>query len=290
MSIFVALCTALVIGGVFVLVAAYQGYQWRPTVRADELLDRIVRPWRYLDRAQRVRLVIGIPAGLAATLATGFIPWLVLIPALVFLLPELLGTPQNTDLMLLEALDKWIRMVQASCSTGKSVIEALRSTVSQAPEVLREPIRVLLAKLDERWSIRLAFQGFADEFHNADVDAVCAALIVIAERGGIGASTTMTALSQQVRDRLHAWRDINAEREKPRVVVRQVSVITVIVLGAALLISPGYFAPFTTPLGQVLASLLMIGYLVSLYGLQRAARPRRRERIMVTLEEAGHGR
>ena len=84
----------------------------------------------------------------------------------------------------------------------------------------------------------------ADELASADADAVLAALVLSAQRGGTGASVTLYALAEAIQERLRALREIEAERAKPRVVVRQVSFISGITLAAFVLLSPGFFAPY----------------------------------------------
>lgn len=277
MIVLVACCAALLVAGALIVLV-----HLRDAVGPGRLARGLRR--RGMRRDQMIRLGIGVAGGLVIALITGFVPSLVVVPAMVFILPGLLATPPSPEVKLLEALDTWIRMIVSATSTGRSVLDAIRSTATQVPQVLKEPVRVMLIRLDEHWPVRTAFQGLADDLDSPESDTVCAALIVIIDRGGIGASTTMAALGRQVRDRLHAWREINAEREKPRVVVRQVSLITLVVLGAALIISPGYFAAFTRPLGQVIATALLLGYLGALVGLQRSARPRSRERILTCRE------
>ena len=60
---------------------------------------------------------------------------------------------------------------------------------------------------------------------------------------------------------------------KPRAVVRQVTIITLAVLGAALLFSGPFFAPYGTPLGQVIAAVLAAAYLGCLMMLRRLTVP-----------------
>ncbi|MGB3955877.1 MAG: type II secretion system F family protein, partial [Brooklawnia sp.] len=224
------------------------------------------------------------------TLFTGFVPALVLAPALLVVLPELLRNQPLPELELLEALDRWVRVLTASVRTGKSITDAVRSTRPQLPARLVTPVNALVARLDARWPLAEALQQMADEVDSADADAVLAALILVGERGGVGASATLGALSDSLQDRLRAMREISAERAKPMVVVRQVTAITLLALGVGFIVAPSYFAPFNTPLGQVLMVALGCAYLASLAALRRIATPRRRERILVRVAgaEVGH--
>ena len=280
----VAVATAMFIGGGFTVVA---GLQRRERGGRPQRTSALQRRWRAMPSAIRVRMLVGVTVGLWTTLFTGFVPALLLVPAVIVVLPELLRAAPQPELALLEALDRWVRVLAASVGTGKSVPDAIRATRVQAPPVLAEPIRHLVWRLDGRWSLADALQAMADELDSADADAVLAALILVGERGGVGASGTLAALSDNLQDRLRAMREITAERAKPLMVVRQVTTITLVVLAAAAFMSPSYFAPYHTPLGQLLMLALAGAYLGSMVTLRRMAMPRHRDRILVRLQPAG---
>ena len=97
----------------------------------------------------------------------------------------------------------------------------------------------------------------ADDLDAPDADAVLAALPLAAERGGTGATATLNALADSIQDRLKAQREIETERAKPRIVVRQVTIVTVSVLALALMFGRDFFAPYGTPVGQVILLSLL---------------------------------
>lgn len=274
MTALVAAATALVIVGVLVVGGGLAGLRWNPRVRPRRRLPA-------LSSAMRIRLGIGLVIGIAASLATGITVLVLLVPVLVGLLPVLFGRVGHPDVDLLENLDRWVRLLTAAVATGKSVPDAIRSTRAQVPAALVGPVSVLLDRLDARWSVRDALAGLADDLDSADADAICAALTLIAERGGVGASTTLEALASHVQVRLHALREINAERAKPQMVVRQVTLITIGGLGLVVLMSPSYFHEYTTPVGQVLVVTLTSAYLGSLLMLRHMAAPVPRARILL---------
>ncbi|GAA2180177.1 hypothetical protein GCM10009785_09940 [Brooklawnia cerclae] len=245
-----------------------------------------VSMWRRTTPRARLQLLTGACLGVVVAFVTGFVPAVVVVPVVVALVPELLRTPPQSEVRMLEALDRWIRALAASVSTGKSVTDAIRATRGQVPTVLAAPVHDLVVRLDERWSLRDAVQAMADEVDSADADGVLAALILVGERGGIGASATLEVLGAGLQDRMRAAREVAGERAKPQVVVRQVTGITVVVVAAAVVVSPGYFAPFGTPLGQGLLLVLCAAYLGSLAALRRIATPRRRDRVLVRLFDA----
>lgn len=236
--------------------------------------------WVGAPRARRARVVVAVGAGLAGYALTRQPLLLIGLPALVIVLPALLASPPARDVLILEALDRWVRLIIGSVSTGKSTAEAIRATRAQLPALLRAPVGAVVARLDARWPLDAALGAMADELASPDADAVIAALIVASRRGGVGSSGSLRALGVHTRRRLAALREIETERARPRVVVRQVTTVTLAVLAGVALTSPGYLAPYASGLGQFVGALLLAAYLGSLVMLRVVARPRRRERIL----------
>ena len=244
------------------------------------------RPWLDPDRLRRIgtrRLVLvggWLVVGILAATVTGWTLLAVLAPALGLAVPRLLGKPPETEVRLLEALDRWVRSLAAILPTGRSIGDAIRVSSRQAPEPLAAPLLLVVQRMDDRWSLSSALRAMADDLDSPDADAVLAALSLAAERGGTGAQATLTALADAIQDRLRALREIETERAKPRVVVRQVTLITLVVLGGALAFGGSFFEPYRTPAGQVILTVLIAAYLAALLGLRRMSLPRPRQRIL----------
>jgi len=207
-------------------------------------------------------------------------------PLLIIVVPFVLSDPHNREVAVLEALDRWIRGLTASLLTGRSVPDAIRSTRNQAPPVIAEAVTLLAARLDERWPLPEALAGFAEDVDHADADAVAAALIVAGQRG-TAAATTLEALADAVQDRLAAARDMENERAKPRIVVRQVTAITGVVLGLALVTSPAYFEPYRSGIGPLLAAVLVSAFVGALAKLRLSSQPAPRARIHLATMHGG---
>ena len=233
-----------------------------------------------LDRRDLVRVALGLAAGVVVAVYAGRAHMVVVLPLAFWGLPRLLGEPPQSDIELLQALDRWVRTMTATLSTGKSITDALRASARQAPPLLQEPLVQLVRRLDDRWTPGQALLAMADDLASADADAVLASLVLATQRGGNGAVMTLAALADTIQDRLRALREIETERAKPRIVVRQVTVVTLAVLGGALLFGRDFFAPYATPLGQAILTVLLTVYVLSLVALRRMTMPRRRERIL----------
>lgn len=274
-----AVCGILIAGGVAVVVAGWLDHS--PP-----------RPRRQRGRWQDLAWIRGIGirrmaaaagwtvAGLVAAAVTGWVLLAILAPVLGVAVPYLLGKPAERELDLLQALDRWVRSLAAILPTGRSIGDAIRVSTRQAPDLLADPLALLVRRMDDRWTLQVALYAMADDLDSADADAVLAALALAAERGGTGAQATLTALADAIQERLRALREIETERAKPRVVVRQVTAITLVVLAAALVFGGTFFEPYRTPTGQVILTVLIATYLGSLVLLRRMALPRPRQRVL----------
>lgn len=239
------------------------------------------RPPGAAGRRRDLLLVASVVLGVATTALTGWVLALVVLPLAVLGLPVLLSVPVARDVALLEALDRWVRSLTATLPTGRSITDAIRLSRRNGPPLLEEPLGLLVARLNNRWDTRDALLRFADDLDSADADGVIAALILAARRGSSGATATLEALANSLQSQLSARRVIETERAKPYLVVRQVTAITAISLGLALVLGRGYFAPYETPVGQLILGLLLAAYAGTLVLMRRRAGTRRRDRILV---------
>ncbi|WP_040282804.1 type II secretion system F family protein [Tessaracoccus massiliensis] len=253
-----------------------------PTESSTGLWTRWQTWWRDLSPRRRLWFAGALAGGVLTTVTTGWLPALLLVPGIGIVVPLLLVAPPNREIEVLAALDRWVRLLATSLSSGRSIRDAIFSTRHQAPPVLAGPVQRLCVRLDQRWSMKEALFAMADELRSADADAVVAALAIAAGRGGAGARATLAALSDNSQDRLRALREVAAERAKPRAVVRQVTFITLAVLGAAVLFNSQFFTPYRTPIGQLVALTLAFAYLGCLVVLRRQTVPAMAPRFLMS--------
>jgi tight adherence protein B len=239
------------------------------------------RPPGSRGRQRDLILLLSVIIGCVIAMLTGWLILIAVLPLLALGLPYLLILPKPRDVELLEALDRWVRSLAATLATGKSITDAIRISRRTAPPLLADEINLLVTRLNNRWETRDALMRFADAIDSPDADGVVAALILASSRGGNGASVTLQALADSIQAQLKGRRATEVERSKPYVVVRQVTVISLSTLVLVFLLSPDFFAPYRTPLGQTLLSLLLIIYMASLLLMRRKARQPDRPRILV---------
>ena len=167
-------------------------------------------------------------------------------------------------------------------ATGKSITDAIRISRRTAPPLIADEISLLVTRLNNRWETRDALMRFADAVDSPDADAVIAALdLGIEPRRQWSVGHACNALADSIQAQLKGRRAIEVERSKPYVVVRQVTVISLSTLVLVFLLSPDFFAPYRTPLGQALLSLLLIMYVASLILMRRKAHQPDRPRILL---------
>ncbi len=226
-------------------------------------------------------LFASIAGGFVAAAVSGWVIMVALVPVLALGLPYLLMAPKARDVDLMEALDRWIRTIAATLGTGRSVPDAIRISRRSAPPLIRVEVEALATRLNARWDTVEALRRFADDLASPDVDAATAALILASRRGGNGAAETLDALAESIQSQLKARRLIEVERSKPYVVVRQVTAVSLATLVIAFVFSPDFFAPYRSPLGQTILSVLLAAYLGSLLAMRRKATARLRSRILL---------
>jgi tight adherence protein B len=275
----------LIIGGLLGIVYGLRR-QIRPASQRTESIQqwwaRVTRrPQGSPGRQRDLILLLSMIIGCLLAMLTGWLILIVVLPLLALGLPYLLILPKPRDIQLLEALDRWVRSLAVTLGTGKSITDAIRISRRTAPPLLADEINLLVTRLNNRWETRDALMRFADAIDSPDVDGVVAALILASSRGANGASVTLQALADSIQAQLKGRRVIEVERSKPYVVVRQVTVISLSTLVLVFLLSPSFFAPYRTPLGQTLLSALLIIYLASLLLMRRKAHQPDRPRILV---------
>ncbi|MGI8459420.1 MAG: type II secretion system F family protein [Propionibacteriaceae bacterium] len=281
-----ALAGLLLVGGV---VAVAVGLRPTPVTRSAPVPSSLTTRWAWLTRRPPGRrgrrrdlwLAVAVSLGVLVAALSGWFVAILLVPLLLVGLPAILSTPPQREAELLEALDRWVRSLVATLPTGRSIPDAIRLSHRTAPALLTEPLGLLIARLNGRWPTEEALVRFADELDSPDADGVVAALILAANRGSTGATATLAELADSIQAQLRGRREIETERAKPYVVVRQVTVITVITAGVVVVLGRSFFAPYLTVTGQIILTGLVSAYFASLLFMRFRARAVRHDRILL---------
>ena len=230
------------------------------------------RRWSVLVRSPQARWR-AFAAGVAAAgvwLVSG-LPAAGLIVGLTILgLPVLLSTSRVAARAIdrVEAVEEWARRLADVLTVGVGLEQAIAATVRSCPTPIRTEVAALSARLAAHWPTEQALRAFADELDDASADLIVATLILGARRRGPGLARVLTAVADSVAADVTMRRQVEAERAKPRTTARAVTLITlgVVAFGA---LNGTYLAPYTTPLGQLVLTVITLGFAAAL-GWMRA--------------------
>ncbi|MER6974457.1 type II secretion system F family protein [Nocardioides sp. NPDC057767] len=272
-----AISGALIVAGVIGLIA---GFRRVPVAERVPTRSRSLNRIRSLSRQTRLLLAAGFMAGVLGWLVTGWLLALVIGPAAVIGLPYLLATsPAKARIARLEALEEWSRSLSGVLTVGVGLEQALIATLRSTPAPIAGEVGRLAARLRARWRTEDALRAFADELDDATGDLVAANLILGSRRRGAGLSAVLDSLAESVAADVRARRQVEADRAKPRATARWVTIISATVL-LVLALSGGYVEPYSTPLGQIILTILLAAYAALLVWMRRMAEGKAPPRIL----------
>lgn len=275
-----ALAGALIVAGLLGLIAGLRPTAAPARVRPGSRYG--LRALAQMSRRNRLLLAAGLGIGLVAWLVTGWLLAIVAVPVAVVGLPMLLSSSQETArIARLEAMEEWTRSLSGVLTVGVGLEQALVATLRSTPAPIADEVNRLVARLRARWATEAALRAFADELDDATGDLVAANLILGARRRGAGLASVLEGLAESVAADVRARRQVEADRAKPRSTARWVTIISLAVL-VVLAVSGSYIAPYKSPLGQVIVTVLLAAYVATLVWMKRMANGRPLPRILVT--------
>lgn len=270
-SLMPALAGALVVAGVLGVIAGLRPVPQKPPAPARTSIPAIARLGQISPRTRLLALV-GAGAGLIVAIATGWFIAVIAVPAVIVGLPLLLSGQQAvSEIERLKALEEWTRSLSGVLTVGVGLEQALIATLRSTPDAIRPEVTRLVARLGARWGTEDALRAFADDLDDATGDLVAANLILGVRRRGRGLANVLEALAESVAADVRARQQVEADRAKPRTTARTVTLITVGVL-AFLALTGRYVAPYGTPFGQVILTVLLSSYVATLLWMRVMAR------------------
>lgn len=286
-------CGLLLLGG---LVLLWRG--WKPPA---EDLARRPSPWRTrMERARasmpeawarRYRWIVA-GAGVAtvgmwlltARPVHGLIAGAVVLGAPWIWNPAATAQPQ---IARLEGLAEWLQQLVSVHESGMSLEQAVRASVGRAPAAVREPVRLLAARLQSGLSPQQAYTAFGDDLADGDSDNIVLLFLTHVTDRGDGLGFALAEMAELTAARAHALRTVDADRGKVRTQTRWVGLIA-LGLAGLFVFNPEYGAPFWSPVGQLflmgcagvfVAALVLLRMITStpvaprLQSVQSAGRP-----------------
>ena len=282
-TLLAALAGALVVAGILLGIYALTPRPAPPPRPARPArTGRLVRWWRGLPAWQRWSSLAALALGVIVMVATGWVVAVPVLPAAVLGLPALLMVSSaDRQIARMDAIAEWSRNLAGVLTAGQAIEAAIQASLRSAPDAIRPEVARLVGRMRSRWSTEQALRAFADDLDDATGDLVCAALILGAAKRGDGLARVLHDLAESVSADVRARRQIEADRAKPRASARMVTLLSI---GALLFFGLGgrFFAPYSTPLGQLILLVLLSCYGLLLWWLRRMAEIQPATRILGT--------
>lgn len=196
--------------------------------------------------------------------------------------PWLLAPTKSAALRIakLEALGDWTMRLSNVLRLGRGLDEALQLSRRGAPDAIAREIGDLVDRLQVGWNSADALRLFGDALDDVTADKIVAALILSASDRGPGLAQALEDLADSVHEEVAKRRAIEADRAKPRTTVRWMTIITLAVAAAGLLV-PSYTHPYGSLLGQLVLALLTAGFIGVLAWMRQLADHKPVPRILV---------
>jgi len=159
----------------------------------------------------------------------------------------------------LEALARWIELLRDTLHAAAGIEGAITASATAAPLALRPQAAELatrLSRMDPADTLDAGLRDFADEIDNYFGDLAVLSIIAASEGQGGRLAEQLDFAAANARALVSFARETHLDRVEVRATGRIVAVVT-LGWGLALsVLSPGYFAFYGSPLGQL---ILLVG-------------------------------
>ena len=259
----------LLLGATFacgVVLAAATWIGWTPPPVSVGARTRLApmrkRMWKTLAVVLLVSLVTRWPVAAASA------------GALTWLWPQLVGTARDgrAQLARLEAIATWSESLRDTMAAAIGLEQAIIASVEAAPAAIAPQLQRLGGRLRSHIPVPQALAAFAEEFDDASVDLVVAALIMNSRLRGSGLVATLTALAITAREELDMRTRVEEGRKNLRRNARTIIVVTLAFAGGLMLLSREYLAPYGTVTGQMMLGLVVALFFAGFWWIRNASR------------------
>jgi hypothetical protein len=236
-----------------------------PRGPAGRLLQTMSSP------ATRRRLLGCGGVGLAAGVLTRWPVALLLGMLLAWWWPSLFGAKGTAQQAIarINAIATWAEMLRGMMAAAASIEQAILATIPLAPEPIRTDLETLALGLRQNQPLAVALRPLADAIDDDTGDLVVGALILAADpnqRSG-NLAEQLGQLAAAARAKATMRSRVQADRARLHTAARAITVITIGVIAALVLVGRSFLAPYSTVLGQL--ALLGVGgvFALGLMGL-----------------------
>jgi len=238
--------------GIVLAIAGWNG--WEPP-----RLSEVVRGTGRLERDRLIKtLAVVAVVGLVtrwpvAAVAAGLLTWM---------WPRLFGgaAESRAHLARLAAIATWSESLRDTIAAAIGLEQAIIASADAAPDAITPELNRLVGRLRSHVPLPRALAMFAEEFEDASVDLVVAALIMNSQLRGSGLVGTLTALASTARSELEMRTRVEEGRKNLRRSARIITGVTLVFAGGITLLSRDYLTPYDNPIGQLVLLLVVGGF------------------------------
>ncbi len=270
MTLLIAVGGMLVLTGLALGIALAVGVQMpaREPASADGRPSWLARHYR--------ELLVAVPVGLVAMLATGWVAAGFGAAAVILLAPALLqpSAELKTHITRLQAISSWTRRLSDLLGSGaaQTLQDALVRGAAVSPPSIAKETQALASRMGPQ-GVEQALRQFAKDIPDSVTHHIAMALIVRNRHGGAGLAAVLAQLAGDVDEQVRMRRDVLAEQSKQITNLRGILAVTV---GAWILLTifaRTYMAPYSQPAGQVALMVIVAGFGLTQAWFARLSRP-----------------
>lgn len=236
------------------------------------LVDRLTgsrKPQRE-RRIHQTKIVLALLAGVVGWVWTGWVGCLVVVPVAVFGLPFLLSSEANhVDPERLEALATWTQGLSSRMTAGHGLRQNLIASLPTCPELIREEVADLVARLNAGVPTARALRQFAEDLDDHTGDKLCLPLILAADAQPAGLAGRLNDNAASAAEAVRNRRRLDADRAGPRTTVRIVTIAFIAMTTWTLLTGGDRVDAYREPAGQVVLLVLISAFIGLLLVLRR---------------------
>jgi len=266
--------------GLVLVVAWFRPVPPKPvrTRQRRSLRDR----WAGITPRTKATLALGGVVGLVVAAITQILVLFIAIPAAFVGLPALLAKPSTRENDLILALETWARSLASTAETGAFTLrEVVGISRTAAPDILRDPVDRLYARMSTTWSAPAALRTFADELDSPDADEVVIYLVQAAKFSSGGLAKALSSVADALAEQAKLRIEMLAERDRPRQVLTQMTLIVAILIVMFVGFGGEGMSFYRTPAGGLVLALIIGLFVLALIWGKRVSKVKPYPRIIL---------
>jgi tight adherence protein B len=198
--------------------------------------------------------------------------------------PTLLGAKGTVHRAIerINAIAAWTEMLRGMMAAAASIEQAIVATVPLAPEPVRPDLEAVAERIRQGQPLAAALRPLADAIDDDTGDLVVGALILAADpsqRSG-NLAEQLGQLASTARAKATMRSRVQADRARLHAAARAITLITLGVITALVVVGRSFLAPYGTPLGQLASLGVGAVFAVGLLGLTWLGRSGAPERFI----------